>query len=326
MDHHRIKIIVIGGLITDIIASGVKELLGSGELTRSGSLVIGPGGKSRNMAQMMAVFLGSGRVAMVGRTSKDPFGLWRVPVDALEASGVHTGFIKIFDFEASGQYPGIALIPVNRQGENQIYCLPGINDAFCPGDIDDADILFDQVKDNRGILALSLELPTETAIYAARKAASNHIRVVLDPGGLDKDEDYGALLDSHIFIIKPNEHEAEALTGIPIVDFGSARRAAGAFFRMGISNVVITHGKDGAYLFTGKEERHIKVPQSEPADTAGGTADETGCGDQAMAVLCSEISRGEDLAKAAAAAVMAGTIQYSRIGIQPVTRKELSGA
>lgn len=52
MNHDQIKAFFIGGLNTDIIATGVSTLLQSGELTRSGKLVIGPGGKSRNMAQM----------------------------------------------------------------------------------------------------------------------------------------------------------------------------------------------------------------------------------------------------------------------------------
>jgi len=76
-------IIVPGGLNTDIVGLGVEKLLAPGELTLGGKLKIGPGGKARNMAQMGAVYLGDGTVAMIGRSSKDPFGLWKIPMQSL---------------------------------------------------------------------------------------------------------------------------------------------------------------------------------------------------------------------------------------------------
>ncbi len=320
MTYKDLKIIVIGGLNTDIIASGVKNLLGSGELTRSGTLVIGPGGKSRNMAQMMAMFLGKGNVAMIGKTSKDPFQLWKIPVTALQQAGVNTDFIRIHDFEETGKYPGIALIPVNKKGENQIYCLPGINDDFNPDDIDAADTLFEIVGKNQGLLVLSLELPLSTAIHAIRKARSKNIRVVLDPGGLDIDRDYGELLKQDIYILKPNEHEAKILAGVDVKDIASAGKAADIFFETGIQNAMITHGKNGAYVFSGTMKKHIPVPEIEIAENT----DETGCGDQTTAVLCAEIVSGENILQAFSTAVLAGTMQYNRTGIQPVSREEMN--
>ena len=76
---NKIIVIVPGGLNTDFIGLGVDKLLGPGELTLSGELRIGPGGKSRNIAQMTAGFLGRGTVAMIGKTTRDPFGFWNCP-------------------------------------------------------------------------------------------------------------------------------------------------------------------------------------------------------------------------------------------------------
>jgi len=76
-------VIVPGGINVDIIGLGVEKIIGAGELTLGGKLRIGPGGKARNMAQMAAAFLGTGKVAMIGRTSQDPFGLWKVPLQSL---------------------------------------------------------------------------------------------------------------------------------------------------------------------------------------------------------------------------------------------------
>ncbi len=315
-------IIVTGGLNTDIVASGVGEILAPGELSRGGTLVIGPGGKSGNMARMMARLLGPNRVAMLGRTARDPFGLWRVPMEALSRAGVNTDYIKIGGRGKKREFPGVALIAVSRSGENQIYCIPGINDRFSPGDVDGAERLFASCAALDGILALALEQPLETAVRAARKAGAKKIRVVLDPGGMDRERDYTGLLRSGIHIIKPNEHEASMLTGVKVRDFSSARRAARAFFAMGIRNVMITHGPRGAYVFGDGLEEHIPIPQL----PCTGPVDETGCGDQCMAFLCAETVSGEPFAKAARKAILAGTLQFYRQGIQPVTKKELEKA
>lgn len=316
--YHHIKIIVPGGLNTDIIGLGVRELLGPGELTLGGELHIGPGGKSRNIAQMAAAFAGRGRVAMIGRSSKDPYGLWKPPVRALIKAGVNTDFIKISDFRKTKKYPGIALIPVNRQGENQIYVLPGVNADFSAGDIDDAGALF--AGGQSKILALSLEIPLAAAVHAVKKAVRNNIKVVLDPGGIDRNADYSGLLKQKIFLIKPNEHEAGILTGVKVSDFKTAGMAARRLFRKGIQNVMITHGKHGAYLFTGSTAFRLPVPRIR----LRGRSDATGCGDQVMAVLCAELSAGRTLPEAARAAILAGTLQFYRVGIQPVSRKEIA--
>jgi ribokinase len=315
-----VVLIVIGGLHTDIVALGVDRLLFPGELTRSGRLFIGPGGKSCNLARMAAALLAPGRVAMVGRTCRDPYGLWRVPVDALEDAGVETGFVKIEDFDAAGEYPGVALIPVNHRGENQIYCLPGMSDAFSPRDIDDASPLFG--AGGACMLALTLELPLETAVHAVRKAASRGMRVILDPGGINERDDYAELLGQGIYMLAPNEHEAKILTGVEVRDMRTASEAAGAFASRGIDNVVITHGGSGVYVFAGGEEKHIPPPRM----PAGEVRDETGCGDQVTAVLCVEILRGRSVQEASEAAVLAGTMQYNRAGIRPVTMEELETA
>jgi ribokinase len=315
-----IGIVVIGGLNTDIVALGVDRLLPPGELTRSGRLLVGPGGKSCNLARLAAALLPPGRVAMVGRTSRDPFGLWKVPMDALADAGANTDFVKTEDFKTTGEYPGIALIPVNRKGENQIYCLPGINDAFLPGDIEEASPLFSGSGGKR-LLALTLELPLETAVHAVRKAVSSGMKVVLDPGGINESDDYRELLGLGISLLAPNEHETRILTGIEVEDLGTAGEAARVLRDRGIDDIVLTHGSNGAYVFSGGAAKHI------PAGAiAGDVRDETGCGDQVTAVLCAQILREKDVWEASKAAILAGTMQYHRHGIRPVTRQELDTA
>ncbi len=312
--------IVAGGLNTDIVAAGVDTLLGPGELSRSGELFIGPGGKSSNIARMSAYLLGPERVFMIARTSRDAYGLWEVPVKALREAGVNTDHVVLEGMEQSGKFPGIALIPVNRSGENQIYCVPGVNDDFSPADLDLAEHLFAGSAGD-GILALTLEMPLETTLHAVRKARTHRLRVVLDPGGISPSQDVQGLLQEGIHCIKPNEHEAEILTGVDVVDFTSARKAAHRLLARGIRNVLITHGAKGAYLFSRDTAEHIPIPSVAEAKET----DETGCGDQVTAVLCAETLQGKTVREAARRAVCAGTLQCHRRGIQPVRPEELEG-
>ncbi len=315
MEDHLI--IVPGGLNTDIVGLGVEKLLEPGELTLGGKLKIGPGGKARNMAQMAAAYLGEGTVAMIGRSSKDPFGLWKIPMQSLNDAGVDTTFIKILDFDEAGQkYPGIALIPVDEKGRNQIYVLPGVNEDFSTQDVEEARELFEN-KGEKKILLLALEIPTETARYCVQKAASNGIRVVLDPGGMSAP--VAEIFDKKIFLLKPNEHETKILTGLPVDDFESAKKAADILLSKGIQNILITHAAEGAYLFNRDVRIHIRVPIVEDSTVH----DETGCGDQVTAIIASCLAEGRDLIEAVELAVRAGTLQFNKAGIQPISRQEL---
>ncbi len=319
MQRKNISMIVPGGLNTDLIGMGVPELIGKGELTFGGKFKIGPGGKARNIAQMIAAFVGKDKVALIGKTSKDPFGLWKPPIDALKESGVDIRYVKILPFSETGKYPGIALIPVDRHGNNQIYVLQGINEDFLPDDIEKSEPLFKEANKNKGILALSLELPLKTAIRTLELGNKHNLRCILDPGGIVKNVSYEKLLINNIFLIKPNEHEAKILTGIAVYNFKSAEKVAKKFFNKGIENVLITAGKKGAYFFNKKHAEHIQIPQIKKT----AVKDETGCGDQAMATLCAYILKGVEIEKAVKYAVISGTLQFYKEGIIPITTAEV---
>ncbi len=313
-----IKIIVPGGLNTDIIASKVSRIASQGELVVGEELKICPGGKSRNIAHMIAVLSEKNTVAMIGKTAKDPFGLWKVPLDALTNAGVDITQVKILEF--TGTFPGVALIPVDKEGNNQIYLLPGIGNDFNHQDIDDAGHLFKEAAANEGVVALSLELPLDTALYTIDKAKTYGLKVVLDPGGIQEGVDYSPLLHKDIFLLKPNYHEAEILSGVKVIDLESAKQAAKIVMEHGIKNVCITAGKDGAYLITESSSEHIPVPEIKFDSLE---KDETGCGDQTMATICAFLVEGKSIEEALRAGILSGTMQFYKAGIIPVTRDEL---
>jgi len=146
------------------------------------------------------------------------------------------------------------------------------------------------------------------------------LRVLLDPGGIRSDADVKALFASPLYLIKPNEHETRILTGMSVSTLDDARRAAREFLSRGVANVMITLGKEGALFYNEHTDVHIPIP-----DVAGSDVDETGCGDQTMAALCARLMAGADLLAAARTAVLAGTLQFHKLGIIPLTAAELAG-
>jgi ribokinase len=313
------RTIVIGSLNTDLVATGIKKFPKPGEHVYGNELLIGAGGKSRNIADMIAHLAPANSVAMIGRTVKDPYRLWKAPIDALAKAGVNTDYVNVLNYDKAKKLPGIALIPVNEQGQNQIFVLPGISDDFSIQDIDDAEPLFKTASSLNGVLVLTLECPLSTAVHAVKKANEYNLKVLFDPGGLQVGDDINALIRAGIYLIKPNEHEAKMLTGIDVTDFDSAKQAAEKLHEQGIPNILITVGAGGAYLFTETDQRHIPVIDIDE----GKEKDETGCGDQTMAALCAYIQYDKSLMEASVLAVAAGTLQFHRYGIQPIEITDL---
>ncbi|MCT4617641.1 MAG: PfkB family carbohydrate kinase [Candidatus Gracilibacteria bacterium] len=312
------KIIVIGGLNIDFLGVGVNRIVGKGELGYGGEFDIKPGGKSRNIAQMISNQMNTGEVTMIGKTAKDKYGLYKIPLDSLKQSGVDTENIIINE---SGKYkPGVALIPVDKNGNNQIYVLPGINNSFSASDLEQKQDIFEKIGKNNGLLVLSLELPLETAIYGIKLANKYGLKVILDSGGMIQGVNYSQLLNQKIFLIKPNEQETEILTGIKVTDFETARIASKKFLKYGIENVLITVGEKGAYYFSNNKEKHYKVPDININKTQ---KDETGCGDQTIATISSYLAKGEHLDYSIKKGILSGTLQFYRTGATPLNKKDL---
>lgn len=322
MSFDSLSALVIGSFNTDIVGFGFPTLVKQGEIGYGTKLRVGPGGKSRYVGQMLAALLGQGKVAMVGRTTQDPFGLWRPPVDALIDAGVDCSGIRFVRFDKETGWPGITLIAMDDDGKKHTYVIEGVNAELSPDDLGQSDHLFRAVSRNNGMLILSMEVPFGTAIFAIQKAREHHVRVMLDPGGARAGTEVTSLINSDIFLLKPNDEEAMNLTGVKIKDDNSAKEAARKLVSMGPQHVLLTRGADGAVLASKDEEVLIPAPQV----GAKGTGDATGCGEQSFAAMCASIQRGKDMRTSANLAVLAGTLQYYREGVEPITEKDLAVA
>jgi ribokinase len=312
------KIIVIWGLNIDFLWVWVNRIVWKWELWYWWEFDIKPGGKSRNIAQMISNQMNTWEVTMIWKTAKDKYWLYKIPLDSLKQSWVDTENIIINE---SWKYkPWVALIPVDKNWNNQIYVLPWINNSFSASDLEQKQDIFEKIWKNNWLLVLSLELPLETAIYWIKLANKYWLKVILDSGWMIQWVNYSQLLNQKIFLIKPNEQETEILTWIKVTDFETARIASKKFLKYGIENVLITVWEKWAYYFSNNKEKHYKVPDININKTQ---KDETWCWDQTIATISSYLAKWEHLDYSIKKWILSWTLQFYRTWATPLNKKDL---
>lgn len=287
------RILVIGSSNTDMVIKTVK-LPAPGETILGGTFLLNPGGKGANQA-VAAARLG-GKVTFIAKRGNDLFGNQAMGLFMRE--GIDTQYI-VKDPELPS---GVALITVDSAGENSIVVAPGSN-----GNLQQEDIPMKVFESGKfGILLLQLEIPINTVEYSAFNAARNNIKVILNPAPA---QDLPDSLLRNIWLLIPNENEAEKLSGIKVLDFSSAETAAAEIQKKGVKNVIITMGEDGAFVksehFTGKVPGVLVT-----------AVDTTAAGDVFNGAIAVALSEGKELKEAVIFANKAASISVTRLGAQ----------
>jgi len=287
------RIIVIGSSNTDMVIKS-KKLPVPGETILGGTFLMNPGGKGANQAVAAARL--EGNVTLVTKIGNDMFGTEALSL--FEKEGIVTRHI-IKDTENPS---GVALITVDDSGENSIVVAPGSNSSLTANDIDSE--VFKTAESD--LFLMQLEIPVETVDYIAQKASDKGGRVILNPAPARQLSDD---LLSCLYMITPNETEAELLTGIKVVDTITAEKAAVRLHDKGVQNVIITMGSSGAYLLSGSISRVIAVDRVKAVDT-------TAAGDVFNGALTVAISEGKEIEEAIVFANKAASISVTRMGAQ----------
>ncbi len=288
------EIIVIGSINMDLVVR-TKKIPAAGETIPGQEFRLIPGGKGANQA-VAASKLG-GNVSMVGCVGNDAFGpsLCRSLVD----QGVNTEYV----FTKDSLSTGTATIIVEDSGENRIIVVAGANGAV------DKNVV-EQVKElivHSKALVLQFEIPTETVEYAINLAYSEHIPVFLNPAPVYAVSD--DLLSKVDYLIV-NESEAYALTDISVCDLESAKVAANQLREKGVKVVVVTLGKNGAWVASESVRLHVPAKCVEVIDT-------TAAGDTFVGALAVSLVNGFSLEEAVRFSVNAGTLAVTKLGAQP---------
>ena len=289
------NVVVVGSINMDLTVL-CDRLPEPGETLIGYSLSTVPGGKGGNQA-VAASRLG-GNVKILGCLGKDTFG--KTLYESLAQEGVGVEQVLFSDSHSSG----IAIIHVDKTGQNSITVIPGANETLeikgspsAPSSIETSDVLITQ-----------LEVPLEAVGEAVLIARYMDVPCVLDPapvpeGGIPEDL---FLVD----VFTPNQSETEAITGIRVTDLRSAEIAGERLLDKGAKAVVIKAGKLGAFVVeVGEKVQHIKAFPVKVKDTVA-------AGDAFTAALALGVAEGVPLKEAVRTACAAGAIAVTRTGAQ----------
>jgi ribokinase len=282
-------VVVIGSSNTDIVIQA-DRLPRAGETVTGREIRIFPGGKGANQA-VACRRLGA-KTVFIARIGTDDYG--NDQVKNLTEAGLSPEHLIRDDASPSG----LALIAVDKKGQNQIIVVSGSNGRLRTQDINSRK----EVIQTAGILVLQLEIPLECVNASLRLARRDGVLTLLNPAPFQP-------LDSRILrlcdFLVPNQTEAELLTGIRIRGLPSARRAAQALLRERVRHVIITMGEKGAY-YDGEIYPARKVK----------AVDTTAAGDAFVGALAVEIAAGREIPDAIRFANLAASIAVTRPGAQ----------
>ena len=289
------RVVVVGSSNTDMVVKG-DRLPAPGETVVGGSFVMAAGGKGANQA-VAAARLGA-EVTFVAKVGADVFG------DQAIAGYRKEGIVTDFILRDPDHATGVALILVDGKGENLISVASGANHHLGPEDVAKAA---PRIR-TADVVLVQLEIPMDTVAFAARLASEAGVPVILDPapapaGPLD------ASLLRLIAYLKPNETEAERLTGIRVEDETTARRAADKLRAGGVRDTIITLGAKGVFWLGPMGSGFLPGFRVEALDS-------TAAGDAFSGALACALARGVSLGESVRYASLVGALSVTRLGAQ----------
>lgn len=290
------KVVVVGSSNIDSILR-VKAFPKPGETVNALSISEAGGGKGANQA--IAAAKSGMQVSFISRVGEDNYG--RDTLSQLKTYGVDITYVQT----TVDRNTGHAYITVNEQGQNNIIIDHGANYDL---NIEDIDAAKDVIEDS-DVVITQFETPIEVAIEAFKLAKNANKTTILNPAPAIKNipQELIELTD----LIIPNEAESTVITGIDITDQASLEANANAIHRLGIDQVIITVGSDGAYISTPKLVTKIPAYKVDAIDT-------TAAGDTFIGFFTSKLNEDHtNLEEAVKYACLASSIAVQRIGAQP---------
>jgi len=297
------KVAVIGSANVDLTIR-VDRLPQLGETVSGGEFYTSFGGKGANQA--VAAHKAGAEVRFLAKVGCDQNG--EAIIKNLEALGLTSDGILTDE----SRHSGVALIMVDRMGNNTIAVAPGSNRNLTEEDIHraESDISWGEV------LLIQLEVPMPTVKEALRLAKAHGLRTILNPAPARRlPEEIVALVD----ILTPNEIEAGTLTGDMAEDLNEATRAASKLLESGAGHVIITLGERGACWV--QRDRVQAFPAFPVA-----AVDSTAAGDAFNGALALALAEERPMQEAISFANAAGALTVTKKGAQDSlpTREEIA--
>jgi ribokinase len=282
----RTGVAVVGSINADLAAFGSP-------LPRPGETVIGTdfslvlGGKGANQA--IAAVRAGAPTYLIGAVGDDFFR--DLTLGALADEGVDVTAVRIVDGST-----GIAHIRVDAvSAQNDIMIIPNANHLLSP---DDVEASLRSLRDHVSLVLVQLEIPLPVVKRVAEVCHDCQLRLVLDPAPA---QPIPPEVWPGVSVVKPNELEAEVLTGISVTDRRSAEQAARWFLGRGVNIAMITRGAYGVIVVGPDGVAEYPAFPATPVDT-------TAAGDAFCGALGASLARGASLREALRRGLAAGAL------------------
>ena len=284
---------VIGSSNTDLVIY-LDHIPKIGETVIGGESSVIFGGKGANQA--VAAKRAGANINFITQLGDDGFG-----------QGMKKHFMQeelpqryvLTDLE---QPSGIAQIFVSKKGENSIAVASGSNGT----------LTFDRLKPflkdiaSSDLVLVQFEIPIETIEKIIDFCFDKGVRVLVNPAPAIKLTPEKL---SKIWMITPNESEAEILTGISVIDKDSALRSAQMILAQGVKHCIVTLGEKGSVWVSEKGAFHFTAPSAKAIDT-------TAAGDIFNGYLADGITRALTIEKAIVISHAAASLSVTVKGAQ----------
>ncbi len=287
------EVVVVGSVNLDLSVQ-VERFPDPGETVLGLDVLRGGGGKGANQA-VAAARLGR-RVAMIGRVGDDDAA--DTLVRLLEGEGVDVSAL-----EPTADTPsGLAVIEVDRSGENRIVVISGANAAVTVEDLEQRAALIAAAP----VIVAQLEIPIDVVGHLADMARSG--RMILNPAPANPSVDVAG-----VDIVVPNRQELAGLIGAATASTTDELVDQALAIPSGPAAVVVTLGSEGALVVerpeAGPEVQLVPPVQVDAVDT-------TAAGDSFCGALADALCLGAEVVEAVNWATRVAAVTVTRRGAQ----------
>jgi len=251
-----------------------------------------PGGKGANQA-LAAAKLGD-QVEFIGACGDDSFA--PKLKSSLKAGGAEIDNI----FEIKGVSTGVAVITVDKKGNNRIIVSPGANYEL---DSEKIEKIKDKIAEAE-IILLQLEIPVDTIEKIVEIASKNKTKIILDPAPAQK---LPADILTRVDYLLPNEGELDLL--LAEAENKSRAEKIEALLKMGVKNIIVTEGEKGINYYSQNNKLHLETLKVKAVDT-------TAAGDVFAGAFAASLIAENNLKKALEFAVQAAAYSVTKRGAQ----------
>lgn len=291
------NVCILGSINMDLVFQ-IENMPKEGETILSNNFKKIPGGKGANQA--VAARRSGANVYMIGKIGNDDNG--RNMVEGFKKEGMNTQYISIDENETTG----MAMIMVNKNGNNSIIVEAGANMKIDDKDIENAE----EAILNSDIIISQFETPENVAIKAFKRAKELNKITILNPAPAKTISDE---LLKYTDMIIPNETEAQVITGITVSNLESAKKAAKILIDKGVKYTIITLGEKGAAVISKEDAEIVNAFKVNAVDT-------TAAGDSFIGGLSSKLCINqlsfENLTKAVKFGNMVSSLAVQKEGAQ----------